>query len=79
MRRKLPALIILLSVAFLLPQASHAKRLHKAHKVTHHKISHKKSYSEPEEEPVYEQSFDTDSVTADTLLNFAQNLIKCRQ
>lgn len=73
MRKNLSTLIILLSLTAALPCAARAKKSGKNHKASHHKIAHETFYK-----PVYQTSFGTDSVTADTLLNFAQSLIGTR-
>ncbi|MDB4920470.1 C40 family peptidase [Mucilaginibacter sp.] len=73
MRKNLSTLIILLSLTAALPCTARAKKSGKSHKANHHKIAHEIFYK-----PVYQTSFDTDSVTADTLLNFAQSLIGTR-
>jgi lipoprotein Spr len=72
MRKNLSTLIILLSLTAALPCTARAKKSSKNHKANHHKTAHETFYK-----PVY-QSFSTDSVTADTLLNFAQSLIGTR-
>lgn len=73
MRKNLSTLIILLSLTAALPCVARAKKSGKNHKANHHKISRETFYK-----PVYQASFGTDSVTADTLLNFAQSLIGTR-
>ena len=73
MRKNLSSLIILLCMAAALPCTARAKKSNRNRKANHHKIAH-----ETFNKPIYQTSFGTDSVTADTLLNFAQNLIGTR-
>ncbi|MEO6632990.1 MAG: C40 family peptidase [Mucilaginibacter sp.] len=80
MRKQLSTLIILLCMAAVLPCAARAKKPAKSKKS--HKTSsrhHKKS--EPEtvvRHVTYDQTFGTDSVSANNIINFAQNLIGIR-
>jgi cell wall-associated NlpC family hydrolase len=60
-------------MAAALPCTARAKKSNRNRKVNHHKIVH-----ETFNKPTYQTSFGTDSVTADTLLNFAQSLIGTR-
>jgi murein DD-endopeptidase / murein LD-carboxypeptidase len=73
MRKNLLILIILLCMAAALPCTAHGRKFSRAHKVKHHKLVYESSYK-----PLYPPSFGTDSVSADTLLNFAQSLIGTR-
>ncbi|MCR8561012.1 C40 family peptidase [Mucilaginibacter sp. BJC16-A38] len=77
MRKKLSSLIVLLCMAYIVPCAAHARKSHKAHKITHHKFSYKTTYRE-HVIPVYRESMDTDSVSADSLMQFAQSLLGTR-
>ena len=79
MRNKISTLIILLCMAVVLPCAARAKKPAKSKKS--HKTSsrhHKKSEQEVVVHHTYDQAFGTESVSADTLINFAQNLIGTR-
>ncbi len=64
-------------MAYIVPCAAHARKSHKAHKITHHKFSYKTTYRE-HVTPVYRESMDTDSVSADSLMQFAQSLLGTR-
>ena len=79
MRKQLSTLIILLCMAAVLPCAARAKRPAKSKKS--HKTSsrhHKKSEQEVVVHHTYDQAFGTDSVSADNLITFAQNLLGTR-
>jgi lipoprotein Spr len=83
MRIKLSTLITLLYLAIALPYGAQAKKSKKAaHKTKHHKVAHH-SLDKPyvDEEPTYNTyntSFDTDSLSADTIMSFAQTLLGTR-
>lgn len=77
MRKKLSTLIILLCMAFVMPCAAHARKSHKAHKISHHKFSYRTTYSESVT-PAYREFSDTGSVCADTLMQFAESLLGTR-
>jgi len=83
MRKQLSTLIILLCMAAALPCSARAKKPAKAkksHKTTSksHSRRHKGSSEEAVIHRTYDQAFGTDSVSADNLINFAQNLIGTR-
>lgn len=60
-------------MAAVLPCTAHARKSTRRHKLSHYKTAHKEY-----DKPFYETSFTTDSVSADTLLNFAQSLLGTR-
>jgi len=65
-------------MAVALPGVTHAKRLARSGRSHKAVRRHRKEFSPEVHHTSYQQSFDTDLVSADTLLNFAQNLIGTR-